>query len=134
MCRHLLRKLQRTAIGQIRRDPCRPKAVTSDLRSDPSHSRPLADHPQSIRLRHGLLRQHRAGVPTQGAEQRVPTVLGYPGGLDVGLQYLGQCMMIRPGVMLATYPVQLQLPAGTLMSEILTPSSSAPPRPAQSNV
>ena len=58
-------------------------------------------------------------VPAAGAEQPALAVLGDAGGVDVGVQRLGERVMARHGVMLAAFLVQPEPPAGALRPEIL---------------
>ena len=119
MRRHLLRVLQRAAVGQIGGDPRRPKRMITDRRENANRRRPLADHSPRIRLRHGLAGQFDAVVTLGGAEQEPFAVLGDAGGVDVGAEFFGQRMVAGHDVMFSAFLVQPELPSRALRPEIL---------------
>jgi hypothetical protein len=58
-------------------------------------------------------------VPARSAEQPALAVLGDAGGVDVGAQRLGECVMARHTVLLAAFLMQPDRPAGAARPEIL---------------
>ena len=119
MRRHLLSMLERTTVGKIGGDPRGAKTMVADWRMDSGRHGAPADHPPSVRLRHGLFRQDRRLVSSRRAEQKTFAIIGNGGRIDVGAQRLGECMVARHGVLFAAFFVQLRLPARTLRPEIL---------------
>ena len=65
-------------------------------------------------------------MPARRAEQPALAVLGDAGGIDVGVQRLGERVMAGHDVLLAAFLVQPELPAGALRPEILDLHLSAP--------
>lgn len=84
MRRHLLSMLQRTTVGEIRRDARRSKRMIADRRVNANRHRAPTDHPPSIRLRHGLFSQLNPMMPAGGAEQEALAILGDAGRVDIG--------------------------------------------------
>jgi hypothetical protein len=109
--------LQRTAVGKIDGDACRPKRMIADRRKDAGRGSSPADHAPGIGLHHRLFGQHGRVVPWAGAEQEPLAVLGDTGGVDIGAQRLGERMMARHRVLLTAFLVHL--PACALRPQIL---------------
>jgi hypothetical protein len=70
LCRHRLRVFQRSAIGEIRRDPGRSETVVADRRHDAGGEGALAHHTPGVDLGHRLIGERGAAVPAAGAEQK----------------------------------------------------------------
>ena len=54
-----------------------------------------ANHAPGIGLRHRLLKQRRRIVPGRRPEKIAFAVFGNTGSVNVGAQFLGECMMAR---------------------------------------
>jgi hypothetical protein len=91
---HRLRVLQRATVGEIRRDPGRPKAVVADRRRDAGGDRALAHHAPGIDLGHRLIGERGSSVPPAGAEQKRLLVGRDAGGGDVGVQRLDTSTLV----------------------------------------
>ena len=119
MCRHFLRVFEGATVGEIGRDAGCPKTVIADRRVDAGCYRAPSDHAPGIGLRHGLFKQHGRVVPGCGAEEIAFAIFGNASGINVGTQFLGECMMARHLVVLTAFFVQPDLPAGALRPEVL---------------
>jgi len=116
---HGLRVLKRAAIGQIRRDPGRPKTVVADRRHDAGRERALAHHAPGVDLGHRLIRQRRAVVAARSAKQKSLLIRRDAGGVDIGVKRLGKRVMARHHVLLAAFLVQPDQPARTFRLQVL---------------
>jgi hypothetical protein len=112
--RHLLRVFECAAIGKIRRNTGRPKAMVANRRHDAGRRGAPADHPPGVGLGHRLLGQPRPIVARAGTKQPALAVFGDAGSGNIGVQFLGERVMARHDVMLATFLMQPQPPAGAL--------------------
>ena len=112
MRRHLLRVLERAAIGEIGGDAGGTKRVIADRRVNAGRA-PGAGSCARRRPAPWLLGQTVALCPGW-CEQIALAVVGDAGGVDIGTQYLGERMVARHRVLLAAFLVQLHLPAGAL--------------------
>jgi hypothetical protein len=119
MGRHGLRVFQHTAVAEIGGDASRTKCMVADRCVNAGGNCTAADHAPGVRLRHGLLGQHRRIVPGAGAKQLAFAVFRDAGDIDVGAQCVGKRVVARHGVLLAALLVQQNLPACALRPQIL---------------
>src|SRR5271166_1469701 len=110
--------LKSAAILEIGGDPGRTERVIADRRMNADSNGPPADHAPGVGLRHRLVGQHGRAVPRAGAEQPTLTILGNAGRSDVGVQRFGEAVMAWHLMMLASFLVQSELPAGTLWPKV----------------
>jgi hypothetical protein len=116
--RHLLRVLERAAIGEIGGDLGRTESMAPDRRSDAGRLRAAADHEPGIGLRQRPVGQ-RLVVPRAGPEQEALAIIGGAGGIDIGTQRVGERVMTRHRMLLAAFLVQPDRPSRASRPEIL---------------